>query len=586
MRDRQSAQPVAAVVATLAVCVAAALPLLSTLNAYFIGDDYGLIQLFSAQPTFHFLTLFTRPWTETIYGPPSDELRPFVELSYQLDSLWGPGNPFGYHLDNIALHVLNAVLVLAIARGLCRLGWPAATFAGMVFALLPVQAEVGAWISGRADSLPALFFLLALLAFGLWRRTGAEREAIRSVEGGANAPPGEEGPKRRASHTIWLYGVSLVACFLALFSKQSAIMILPALISYDSLITRRVPWRPWRTLLAYLPFCLLTVGYLGLRHVLFGDVVRESHIDRNTFVSLALVQATYLHMLATGSLVLRTALVPQIATFVGLAVSLLVGVMALPAIVRGSAPRRLGAAFYFGPVWWLITVAPLAVTYVSGRHLYLTAAGFAIVLGIGFEMLVATRAVTWRALVVVAGAGLLAFYAMNLHSAVEEWNRSAARADRMLHDVWREAAAAPEGSLIIVEAPPANAPVTSWRGTSVFAFSDDAKGPDLAAWTWILSYAAPFMYQPPFAPSDLTARVAFLEPSRVYCCLSNLWFQHTHDTLRRWYAHGENTSVVTLTWDTSGALVRREDDPQLRAALVDILKAPDEAPVLLNGIFR
>lgn len=157
-------------IAALAVAAAAILPLLSTLDAYFIADDFGLIQLFSNKPPLHFLTLFTTPWTETIYGPPADELRPTVQLSYQIDSLWGAGNPFGYHLGSIALHTANALLVLAIARGLARLPWPAATFAGMVFALMPVQAEVGAWISGRADSIPAAFYLGSLLAYGLWRR--------------------------------------------------------------------------------------------------------------------------------------------------------------------------------------------------------------------------------------------------------------------------------------------------------------------------------------------------------------------------------------------------------------------------------
>src|SRR5205814_711564 len=115
-RESQRARPVdfdsrsipfAPWLSTIAVAVAAALPYLSTIRSYFIADDFGLIQLFSSKPTFHFLTLFTSPWTETIYGSRTDELRPFVELSYQFDSLLGSGNPVGYHIDTIVLHALN-----------------------------------------------------------------------------------------------------------------------------------------------------------------------------------------------------------------------------------------------------------------------------------------------------------------------------------------------------------------------------------------------------------------------------------------------------------------------------------------------
>ncbi|MEA2642554.1 MAG: protein O-mannosyl-transferase [Chloroflexota bacterium] len=580
MHDRRSAP----LLATLAVCAAAALPLLSTLNAYFIGDDFGLIQLFAPKPTFHFLTLFTRTWTETIYGPPSDELRPLVELSYQIDSLWGPGRPFGYHLDNVVLHVLNALLVLAIARHLCRLVWPSAAFAGMVFAVLPVQAEVGAWISGRADSLPALCFLLCIFAYGCWRRAGAEKRKLLTAE---TRDVRDAGHHERAMPAALLYGVALLACFLAHFSKQSAIVVPPALVAYDVLLERRQPWRSWRSLLAYAPFVLVTVCYLGLRRTLFGNLVRESQIDGNILGSFALVQATYVQMLATGSLVLRTDSVVQGIALVGLGVALLAVVVALPAILRGRAPRRLGAALYFGPVWWMITVAPLAVTYVSGRHLYLTAAGFAIVLGCAFDGLWTARTRSWRAIASVAGAVLLACYTVSLHGAVEEWNRSAARSQLMLEAVWREAAAATSGSLILVGAPASNAPVVMWRGTPTLAFAEDAPGPTPAAWSWILSFSAPFMYGPPFAPTDLTARVAFVESPGVYCCPPDEWFRHTQAAIRAWHERGDDPSVVALTWDDAGVLTRRTDDPKLRAAVARILEAgsPDEASILLGAAF-
>ena len=48
-------------------------------------------------------------------------------------------------------------------------------------------------------------------------------------------------------------------------------------------------------------------------------------------------------------------------------------------------PRRLGRRtrllIYFGPVWYVLTMVPIAFTYASERHLYLPSAGFCVALG-------------------------------------------------------------------------------------------------------------------------------------------------------------------------------------------------------------
>src|SRR5262249_18615681 len=55
-----------------------------------------------------------------------------------------------------------------------------------------------------------------------------------------------------------------------------------------------------------------------------------------------------------------------------------------PPAPLGRAPSPLEPAniLYFGPVWWLVATAPLAVTYLSPRHLYL--ASVAVAIGIAF----------------------------------------------------------------------------------------------------------------------------------------------------------------------------------------------------------
>ncbi|MGH9371924.1 MAG: hypothetical protein ACRD15_10380, partial [Vicinamibacterales bacterium] len=169
--------------AWVAVCTAACLPYLRTVSDYFIQDDFGVVQLLARKPWSTFPRWFTLPWMEDIWGYIPDEIRPFPALSYQITSLPGAAVPDGHHLLNIALHAVNGLLVLAIGRAAAGLTLVGASGAALAFVLLPVGAESVAWITGRVDSMPTLFYLASFLAYALWRQdsSGSSRLYVWSL---------------------------------------------------------------------------------------------------------------------------------------------------------------------------------------------------------------------------------------------------------------------------------------------------------------------------------------------------------------------------------------------------------------------
>ncbi len=111
--------------------------------------------------------------------------------------LWGL-DPLGYHVNNVLLHALNAVLLW---RLLAMLKVPGAWLAAAVFALHPVNVETVAWITQRKNVLSTAFYLASMIAF---LHFYLPREA-------------EAHPRK------WWYVLSFLCYLLAMLSKTVAI---------------------------------------------------------------------------------------------------------------------------------------------------------------------------------------------------------------------------------------------------------------------------------------------------------------------------------------------------------------------------
>ncbi len=134
---------------------------LPALNGGLLWDDDGHV----TRPDLQSLHGLWRIWFEI---GSTQQYYPVLHSAFWVEHrLWGNA-VLDYHLTNVGLHALAAVLVVVILR---RLSVPGAWLAGFIFALHPVAVESAAWISEQKNTLSAIFYLSAAVAYLSFDRT-------------------------------------------------------------------------------------------------------------------------------------------------------------------------------------------------------------------------------------------------------------------------------------------------------------------------------------------------------------------------------------------------------------------------------
>ena len=142
---------------------------------------------------------------------------PLTWLSHQLDCTLFGLNAGRHHLVNLLLHVTNSLLVLVFLRSATGSLWRSAIVAAL-FAWHPLHVESVAWAAERKDTLSTFFWLLTLLAYVRYARSG-ERDACGVMCDQTVAAP------RSPQHALFFYSAALIFFALGLMSKPMVVTL-------------------------------------------------------------------------------------------------------------------------------------------------------------------------------------------------------------------------------------------------------------------------------------------------------------------------------------------------------------------------
>ncbi len=347
----ESISPARWLLACAGIAAAALIAGLPTLHFQFLSwDDSAYvtqnpwIRGWSAENLIH---IFTKPWFVSYM--------PLQLVSYMADySFWGL-DPTGYHLQQILLHTVDAVLAFVLVQTLFGRYW-VALIAALLFAVHPSHVEAVAWVSARKDVLSAAFLLPAIVLY------------LKS--------------KRRPA----LYFASLAFFALAVLARVNVI-VAPLFLVLVDLLAASAPRKGWLKILAdKIPYAAIGFGIALVNWIVQPKSNASYARDAVHYVVLKGHAAWDYFAILTGiprqNPIYNTPPVLLDAT----AVIHLAGLLLLPALFWVGYRRR-DRILALGAGWIFVMLLPAlffpVLTYIADRYLYLPSLGFCWILAAG-----------------------------------------------------------------------------------------------------------------------------------------------------------------------------------------------------------
>jgi len=294
--------------------------------------------------------------------------RPLVNISYAIDyAIWGP-SPFGFHLTNLLLHMVNVALLGWLAWRSAPRPHVVAPIASLLFAVHPMLTDAVGYISGRSELLCGMFFLLAFLCARQWLVS------------------------RRP---WWLLPVVLLWA-LALLSKEIAAMFPFIVLAYDWWVMPSEPAERRRRLLTvYGPLFAIAMVLALTRLAVFSSVEHGGGIEpqwRFAWVEIDVIRRYLMMLLLPTGQAIFHGIEPIGAAHPRTWIGVLLFVLSGAVIWR---QRRNAPLISFGLLWFFLLLIPSSALVVLDRgepmvehRVYLASWGFFLAVGVAADKLI------------------------------------------------------------------------------------------------------------------------------------------------------------------------------------------------------
>ena len=220
-----------------------------SLNNNFVLDDTILIVKNPLIRSLKSLPLIFRSslydYSAILLKPYTRMYRPLQLLTYSVDYRIWRLNPWGFHLSNVFLHLLNSILVYYLLLIIFKNN-VLSQVVGLLFLVHPIHTSVVLYISGRADLLVCFFMLLSMMMFLKFIKLKSKI----------------------------CYAMSLVFALLALFSRENALILFLFII-----LVLTITKAKFRDYLYVLPFMALDLIYILFRFSLFGSHAIDANFN-------------------------------------------------------------------------------------------------------------------------------------------------------------------------------------------------------------------------------------------------------------------------------------------------------------------
>jgi hypothetical protein len=311
-------------------------------------------------------------------------IRPVVYLSLMLNYKLGGMKPFGFHVFNVSVHIINSFLVYLLvsltlslpvfkdkyADRAKRMG----LFAGLLFGVHPIQTESVTYIISRTELLATIFYLAAFLLF-------------------------TQGIQKRKS--IYYIG-GFVTSFLSMSSKEWAVTLPAMIILYDYLFLSDK--KVGTVLSHWLAFLLAALPWIAVYHSLnltnnpsvgFNMVSSSGGTNPPTVITYLLtsfnVLWTYIRLLIlpiNQNLDYEYAIAKTLFEFPTLLSFL--GHIAVVGMAFWLFKKKGWLLIPFGIAWFYIGISPVhsfvpVMDIIFEHRVYMPSIGFFIVFVVAFE---------------------------------------------------------------------------------------------------------------------------------------------------------------------------------------------------------